>query len=250
MLEIILIASFALLGIVVQRIVGFGLSSFLLPVLLAYLNSPVSVTVALFMGTSICVILLLTDRKSSALSWPIISRLFIASVPGLLLGSYIVTHIDKAVLEIIVGLLIIAGVLVQEFVFPKATAPLQVSRGIYVSGFLAGILNAAAAQAPPPLVLWMRTHKVTPNQIRHNLAAIFIIMNTCSITVIHFLKPASFDSKGLMIFVFLLPIVVLGNYLGKVATIKINTKQYERILFIAVIIAGVASIFLGLTTLR
>lgn len=250
MLELVVIVVFALLGVITQRIVGFGIASFLVPVLLIYFNAPISVTVTLFVATTSCLVLLYNDRKSSQLHWPIISRLFIAAIPGLLLGSYIVTRIDRAVLQIIIGILIIVSTIVQEYAFPKPTTPLRVSRGINISGFMAGLLNACAAQAPAPLVLWMRSHIATPNQIRHNLAATFIFMNITSITVIHLLKPSSLDSKGIMIFGLLVPVIVVGNFFGKILANKINPAQYRKIVLVTIIVAGTVSIALGVANLR
>jgi len=250
MTEAAVIALLALAGIIFQTVVGFGVSSFITPVLLVYFNPPIAVTVTLLMATVLCLVVLYSERSHLELSWAIVFRLFIAAVPGLLIGSYIVTRIDKAVLQIIVGLLIILGAVVQEYIFPKPTKQLGVSKGINASGFISGILNASAAQAAPPLVLWMRAHKSRPNQLRHNLAAAFILMNVASIITIHFLKHGSLSAKGFEVFLMLLPLIILGNISGRYLGSKINIKQYHAIVFWAVVIAGVVSALLGLFDLR
>jgi len=245
--EVLVIGLLALTGVIFQTVVGFGLASFLTPFLLLYFSPPISVTVTLVAGTVLCLALLIGERRDNELVWPVILRLFIAAVPGLLIGSYIVTKIDKSTLQIVVGILIIVGVIVQEYIFPKPTRRFGVSKGINVSGFIAGIFNASAAQAAPPMILWMRSHKSTPNQIRHNLSAAFILMNICSITVIHFLKHGSLSSKGLQVCIFLLPVVILGNLIGKYLAKRIDAKRHRSIVFVAVVIAGLVSIFLGVS---
>lgn len=250
MLETIVIVFATLAGVVTQTVIGFGIAFFLVPALLVYFSPPVTVTVMLLVGSALCLMVLWNERRINELSWPIVRRLFIAAIPGILLGAYIVTHINKAWLQIIIGILIVASVIVQAYVFPKPTKPLKISRGITISGFAAGLLNASAAQAAPPMLLWLRSHITTPNQIRHNLAAAMLLMNILSIITIHFLKPASLGTEGLLIFVYLLPIILVGNILGKLLLRRINTKQFHQIIFIAIIVAGVFSVIVGLRNLR
>jgi uncharacterized protein len=250
MIEALVIAAFALIGVITQTVVGFGIAFFLPPVLLAYFSPPVTITIMLGVGTAASMLVLYRERRTNELVWPVILRLFAASVPGLLIGAYIITRIDKAWLQIIIGILIIIGVLIQEYAFPKPTKPLGVSRGMALSGFIGGVMNATAALAAPPLIVWMRTHVTTPNQIRHNLAALFILINGASIIAIHVIKPQSLDSKGLMIFALLLPVIVVGNQIGKVVASRVNLKYYHKIIFVAIVAAGIASIAFGISGLR
>lgn len=119
----------------------------------------------------------------------VVARILVAAIPGLILGAYIVTRIDKAILQIILGILVIIAVLIQEYALPKPTRPLGVTKGISASGFLAGLFNATAANGAPPMAMWLRTHTSTPNQIRQNIAAMFIVVNLCSLTAIYTLRP-------------------------------------------------------------
>jgi hypothetical protein len=250
MLEIFVILLAALAGVISQTILGFGLSLFLIPALLVYLSPSVSVTITLLLGSVVCLMILYSERRTSEASRPIVLRLFLAAIPGLLLGSYIVTRIDKAWLQIIVGVLIIISIVVQEQVFPKPSKPLRISPVMSLSGFVAGVLNACAAQAPPPLLVWMRAHVTTPNQVRHNLAAVMVLMNIGSIITIHFLQPKSFSSAGVIVFAYLLPVSLVGNALGRMLTRRINTKQFHQLIFIAIVTAGIFSVILGTYNLR
>jgi uncharacterized membrane protein YfcA len=135
MLEVIIIATAALLGLVTQRVLGFGTSSFLVPALIMYVSAPTAVGITLLIGSLMCFVVLYSGRHKWVLSWPVIWRLFIASVPGILLGTYVVTHANKSLLQIILGLIIIISIYIQENAFPKPTRQLRISRGISISGF-------------------------------------------------------------------------------------------------------------------
>ncbi len=245
----LLIACLALVGLITQRILGFGAGFFLVPVLLANFSPPVTITVTLGVGSVASIILLYQDRSKLELSWSIIWWLLITAVPGLLLGVYVVTHINKAWLQIIAGFLIVVTVLIQQYAFPNPTKKLRADAKLTITGFMSGFLNAAAALAQMPILLWMRAHITTPNQVRHTLAVIFIAMNTFSMVVINLLKPHSLSSKALWICAMLLPIIIVGNVIGARAVNRINIKLYNKLVLVAIIASGLSSVALGIRSL-
>jgi len=250
MLEALLIAIAVFVGALSQRAVGFGIPLFLVPVLLIYFQPPVAMIIFLLVATASNLLVLFAHKEKKEIIWPIIIRLFIAALPGLIGGAFIVTRIDKSVLQIIVGGLVILSICIQEFVFPKPTSRLGVSRGIAWSGLAAGLLNSTVGVSAPALVLWFRTHICTTNQLRHNLAAIFLLMNVVSFISVCISKPAALSSKPLIIFVISLPVALLGNFAGQFIAQRINKRQFEKIILVVVIATGFMSAALGLINLH
>ncbi|HUC20745.1 MAG TPA: sulfite exporter TauE/SafE family protein, partial [Candidatus Polarisedimenticolaceae bacterium] len=237
------------LGVIAQTIVGFGIAAFLIPTLFILFNPPIAISIVLLTSSVLCLIILINERHTSGLIWPVVLRLFVAAVPGLILGAYVVTHSNKGILLIAIGVLIIMTAVLQEYAFPQPTKPLAVSKGIIMSGFTAGILNSASATAPAPLVLWMRSHISTPNQIRHNLAAIFLLMNAASVPAIYFFRHSPLSLKGLGVAGLLIPVIIAGYFIGKLLVDRINTDQYKKLVLAAVMLSGVVSIGLGIQNL-
>ncbi len=248
MFEPIIIASFALLGVITMRVVGFGIAPFLSPVALIFFIPPVAVVTTIFVGTLSCAIILFQARHHSVVIPKVVARILLAAIPGLLIGSYIVTRIDKALLQIIVGILVIVAVLIQEYALPRPTRPLGVTRGITISGFFSGLLNATAANGAPPMAMWLRTHTSTPNQIRQNIAAMFVVVNLCSLTAIHYMRPQTFNHQVAATFALLVPVVIIGNVIGTIIMKKVNVKLYEKLVVIAIILTGLVSICLGIVS--
>jgi uncharacterized protein len=246
MLEVLIIAFVTLLGVVTQRIVGFGVAAFLTPVTLLFFDPSATVVIALLVGTLSCAIILLNHRHRSVIVWPVVVRLLLTSIPGLLLGAYIVTRINKGLLQIVLGIVVVGGVLIQEHVFPKPSKPLAVTRGINVSGFAAGILNATAGNSIPPLILWLRLHVVTADQMRQNLAALFVFMNVCSMVTIGVLQSRSFNGRAVTTFLFLIPVIVVANIWGADLAKKVNARQYEKLVVGMVIGTGLVTMCLGI----
>lgn len=250
MLEVSIIALFALMGVITQRVVGFGIAPFLSPIALIFFVPPVAIVTTIFVGTLSCAIILYQTRHRSVVMPRVIGRIVIAAIPGSLLGSYIVTRIDKAILQIILGILVIVAILIQEYALPKPTRPLGVTRGISLSGFLSGLLNATAANGAPPMAMWLRTHTSSPDQIRQNIAAMFVVVNLCSLIAIHYMRPQTFNHQVAVNFAILVPVVILGNVIGGILIKRVDLKLYEKLVVVAIIVTGLVSVGLGLVSIR
>ncbi len=245
MTEILIIMFFTLLGVITQRIVGFGIAAFLAPVALIFFAPPVAIVTTILVGTLSCGLILFQTRKNSLVNIKVVTRILLGAIPGLLIGAYIVTRIDKAPLQIIVGALVIIGALIQEFLLPKPRRAFGVTRGITVSGFFSGLLNATAANGAPPMAMWLRTHKITPEQLIQNIAAMFLCVNLCSLTAIHFQKPETYSSDVFINIIFLIPVVFLGNSIGNRLRKRVKVKLYEALVVSVIILTGLISITIG-----
>jgi uncharacterized membrane protein YfcA len=250
MLEVTIVAIAALFGMTSQRILGFGTSSFLVPALLIYFSAPTAVGVTLLIGSFMSFLVLYDGRHHWVLPWPVMLRLFIASIPGSLIGTYIVIHANKSVLQIVLGLLIIGGLYIQDNVFPKPSRKLRVGPGISASGFAAGLLGAIAAQAPPPLLLYIRSYIVTPEQVRQIMSVFFLLMNLVVIPTLLIVKPESLNGEAMKIFLLLVPVAFIATLLGRIVSNKLNTKQYHKIVYIAINATAIVTIILGIIGLR
>lgn len=237
------------MGVITQRIVGFGIAAFLAPVALIFFSPPVAIVTTIMVGTLSCALILFQTRKHSLVNIKVVTRILLGAIPGLLIGSYIVTRIDKAPLQIIVGVLVILGVLIQEFLLPKPKRTFGVTKGITISGFLSGLLNATAANGAPPMAMWLRTHKISPEQLIQNIAAMFLCVNLCSLTAIHFQKPETYSSDVFINIAFLVPVVFLGNSIGNRLRKRVKVKLYEILIVSIIILTGSVSVVLGVINL-
>lgn len=249
MLETLIIMLFTLIGVITQRIVGFGIAPFVAPVILIFFSPPIAVVSTIMIGTISSVIILIQKRKNSSLMPKLVLRILLAAIPGLIIGAYIVTRIEKAYLQILVGTVVIVGILVQEFFLPKPTRKLGITNGITASGFFTGLLNATAANGAPPMAIWLRSHIATPDQIRENLAGMFICVNICSMFMIYLLKPATYSSELLWNVALLTPMIIIGNIIGLKLMRQVDKKVYEKLVVFTIILTGLVSISLGIIKL-
>lgn len=246
MFELFIIAACMFLGTMVNRLIGFGMASFFAPIALIFFSPSATVVTTIFAGTLICAITLFQTRRHNVVMPKMVARILLGAVPGLLLGAYIVTRIDKAILQILLGSFVIVAILIQEYALAKPERRLGVTKGISMAGFLSGLFNAMAANGATAIVMWFRTHKISPEQIRQNVAAIFIAVNLCSLTTIHYMRPQTFNRQLAGTCALLIPIIFAGTIIGANMIKRVDVKLYEKLVVIAVIMAGLVSVGLGL----
>lgn len=248
-MEILVLSGFILIGTLIQRVVGFGMPMIVIPSLLIYFQPTAAVSTALFLGIIISAVVLISLKNIEKIVWRIILVILPVSLAGIITGSYILTIIDKAVLQIILGALIIITLNIQEFFTAKNRRALAVDTPLYASGAVAGFFNSTVGLSAAPMIIWMRTHAITPNQIRKVFALQFIFMNIISIISIFYFEPETLSKLNFGLLVLALPTVFVANYIGGVISDKINHNTYERVVYITLFVAGLACLIYGLFSL-
>jgi uncharacterized membrane protein YfcA len=245
-MEFVVIALVTFFGTILQTVAGFGAGFFVPPALLLYFSPASAVIVSLLIGNIICLMILFAEQRKREFSWEIVIKILLSTLPGLVTGALIVSHIRKQTLQIVLGILILLAVLVQEYVFPKPTKKLEFDRRGVVSGLSAGVLSSTSALAAPPLLIWLRSFIITPAQLRDTLTASFLFINNAGIAIIYFFKPVSLTGKGLAVFAVCVPFVVAGHQLGRRLLGRIDPKSHHSIVFGLIVFAGLLTLALGL----
>ncbi len=247
MIEILLLSIVTLIGAFLQTVVGFGFVFFLAPVLLIYFPPSVSVTTSLIVASALNLLILYGEDRQREYSRSIIVSLTVSALPGLVIGALIVTVIHKELLQVILGILVIAGAMIQKYLAPNPVTPPKPSFTSVLAGFCAGILNTSTSLGGPPLVIWLRSHKINRNQIRDTLAMIFLTMNIAGIGIIYTLKHSSLTLRGVYVAALLIPLTVIGHQVGRRTVKRVSDRHYSQVIFWTVIAAGFISLVLGLS---
>jgi hypothetical protein len=248
-LAIILIALAAFIGTVVQTVTGLGLLLFLTPVLLIFLEPRAAITTALISGTIICLFVLFGEQRKTETLTRYLPHIILAAIPGILLGTYVLTGVTKAHLLIIVGAVIIAASLLQQLSFSKPNLKYKSRRWAILASFVAGISNASTSIGGPFLVLWLRSFSDKIHEVRDTLSVSFIFLNLTSFISISVARPDSLNSQSLLIIILLVPIIFLGHKAGRKVLKKINISHFRLYVLLAVLAAGVVSLVSGITKL-
>jgi uncharacterized membrane protein YfcA len=172
--------------------------------------------------------------------------LLAAAIPGTIVGIVLLQAVPKPVLQMGVGVAVIAAAVVRaradRSARPGASRPARLA-----VGFTSGALTTATGVTGPPLALWLARRGLTPAELRDSLSAMFLVIGIAAmlglIPVLHsaHLHPALIAAG--------LGCVVGGHALGSRAFTRLESHRFERLLLVVIAAAGVASIAVGIGAL-
>jgi uncharacterized protein len=231
----LLAAVAALTGAAVQSATGFGFALVLSPALFAVMEPAEAVTALLLLGAALNLLVL---REAQHADWRLLPPVLAAALPGLAAGAALLSVLSKEVLQVGVGLAVIAAAVWQLRHRAGSAVPAA------FAGFVSGALTTSISINGPPLVLWLEAQRLTPAEFRATLAAAFLSLNLVGAAIlVASNSAATLDAARLAA---LLALVVAGYGLGALAFRRLNNEHFSLIVLTLVICTGVASVAAGL----
>lgn len=136
----------------VQHIAGMGFGLVAVPVLFALFGAAQGVLWGNIIGLVTSVAVLVVTWRD--VDWGIAIRFTLASVPAIALTVYFTQGLDEAMLNVVVGIimLVMVGFTVFSVPIPHANG----HAAMYVTGALGGFLSASVGQSGPVLTAYAR----------------------------------------------------------------------------------------------
>ena len=235
------VAAFA--GAAVQSATGFGFALVLSPALFAVMEPVEAVTALLVLGLALNLLVLFEGGRPEHVDWRALAPMLLAAVPGLAIGAVALTQLSKEVLQVAVGVAVIAAAGWQLRERARGHRPLP-SAAAWGAGFASGALTTSISVSGPPLVLWLEARGVRPEEFRASLAASFLALNLAGGVVLLAAEgTGAFDAGAVAV---LLVLVVAGYALGSVAFRRLDRERFFTLVLALVAATGVASVLAGL----
>jgi uncharacterized protein len=232
----LLAAVAALTGAAVQSAAGFGFALVLSPALFAVMEPAEAVTALLLLGVALNLLVL---GEAHHARWRLVAPILAAALPGLVVGALLLSALSKEVLQVGVGLAVVAA---AGWQLRHASAARRVPGA--VAGLVSGALTTSISVNGPPLVLWLEAQRLRPEELRATLAALFLALNVVGAAILVATNSdATLDGARLAL---LLALVVAGYGLGALAFRRLNGEHFSTIVLALVICTGLASIAAGL----
>jgi uncharacterized protein len=236
------VAAFA--GAAVQSATGFGFALVLSPALFAVMDPVEAVTTLLVLGLALNLLVLFEAGRPEHVDWRALAPMLVAAVPGLALGAVALTQLSKEVLQVAVGVAVIAaaGWQLRE---SRAVRVRRLGRGAgLAAGFASGALTTSISVSGPPLVLWLEARGVRPEEFRASLAASFLALNLAGGVVLVAAEGGGVFDAGAV--APLLGLVAAGYLLGALAFRRLDRERFFALVLALVVATGVASVVTGL----
>ena len=157
-----------------QGLSGFGVILIAIPLLTLFLDIKTVIPLTALTALAIAIMLFIQLRDKFDLSK--IMSFLMGAVPGIPIGVFILKHVDKAVIQWILGLILLFYSIYSLVIKkpPKGIHPYWAYPFGFLSGAMAGVLSAAA----PPIIVYMTLQSWGKDQIKVSLQGFFIISGT------------------------------------------------------------------------
>lgn len=241
-LAILLIGLTALAAAGLQAATGLGFALVLTPALFAVLSPVGAIVTVTLLGLELNLLVLLAERRRPEVAWAEVRPILAAAVPGTVCGMLILRALNKPVLQIAVGVLVIAAAVVRVRMRRRVVSHGGRWRRLAV-GLLTGALTTSSGVSGPPLALWFSHRGLRPAQLRDSLSASFLAIGVIGGLALVPVLGRSHLSGSLLV-VGLLG-VIGGHALGRRLFGVLDTRGFEPLLLAVIVIAGLASVLSG-----
>jgi uncharacterized membrane protein YfcA len=236
----------ALTAAVIQAMTGLGFALVLSPVMFALLSPSGAIVAVTLLGLELNLLVLLGERRRPVVPWRDIVPVVLAAVPGTVCGVLLLQALPKPVLQVGVGLAVIAVALVRVR-RQRAVARATSVPGRLALGFATGALTTSAGVSGPPLALWLAGRGMSPGEVRDSLSAMFLIIGLiAAFALVPVLGRAHLD---LLLLVLAIVAVLGGHAFGSRAFARLDAQRFEPLLFAVILAAGTVSLVVGASAL-
>lgn len=240
------IALVAFFAAALQSATGFGFALVLSPVVFAVLDPGEALTTLVVLSTALSALVLFSEgRDRDLLGRPLVTML-LWSLPGLVAGAAVLTVVDKPVLQVAVGVAVVAAVAAQAAAGDMGAAPGRQSTETAAAGLLCGALSTTTGVSGPPLVLWLARRGLDPHRTRDTLAAAFLSL--APLTAAALLAFGELDPAGVGIpaLALMLVPVAAGRFAGRRVFMNLGEPAFRTVGYGLAVAAGIASVVAGL----
>jgi uncharacterized protein len=236
----------ALVAASVQAATGLGFALVLTPVAFALVPSTRAIVMVTVLGLELSLLVLLGERRRPLIAWSELAPILAAAVPGIVCGVLLLRVLPKPVLQIAVGVAVVAAALLRT-----GDRAARIERGNALPrlalGFATGVMTTSTGVSGPPVALWLSRRGLTPGGVRDSLSAMFLAIGVFALlALVPVLNRAHLDPE---LVVAALVCVLAGHALGSRAFARLEAHRFEPLLLAVIVLAGTASIVGGAAAL-
>ena len=220
--ELIAITLFAA---VVNGGLGYGFSSITVPLALLFLTNRVLNPALVLIEVVLNAWVLWVNRDALGIIWKRMLPIVIGLLPGVAVGTMIVTNISPAWLKLTTYLLLLPLILFQAAGYRR---PIKSEKAIGVPfGFGLGVLYSVTTISGPPLAVLLNNQGLKQREFRASLG--FIRLAESSFTAIAYLSAHLITRQSNLLIPQILPSVLIGVPIGAALVKQMKVDTFRRI---------------------
>jgi len=221
----IVLFSIALFAATVNGAIGYGFSSLTVPVALLFfpnkMLSPALVLVELAINTWVVIL----NRGSLAVVRKRAMPIVIGLLPGILIGSYVLTNAHPGTLKFWTYIALLPIILMQAAGFRR---PIRSESAVGVPlGLGVGLLYSTTTISGPPLAMMFNNQGLDKEEFRAALGTVRVVETTLTAIAYGFL--GLFSAKSVHLAMPIVPAVLIGLPLGSFMIRYMRGETFRRI---------------------
>ena len=212
---------------------GFGGALFSMPLLTLVVGIEVATPLYGLVGWTTTLMVMGTSWRAAKLH--LVWRLMIGTLVGIPLGVWLVRYLPPAILVKGLGICLMIFGLYRLLALP--VPPLYRLSWAYLFGLIAGVLGGAYNTGGPPVVVYATMNRWPPETFRATLQGSFLVSGL-GVLISHGLG-GLWTEQVFRWFLLSVPMVIPAVWLGGWLNRHLPVHQFERFLFVILIILGV-----------
>lgn len=175
--------------------------------------------------------------------WDIIKKLIPWMIVGVLVGVWVGNDISELLFKRMMAVIIIVSVFIMIYTERRASPKVPTSKwfGI-IMGFLAGFTTMIGNLAGPISNIYFLAMRFPKNQFIGTAAWLFFIINVFKLPF-HILVWKTVTTETLVLNSVLIPMVIVGFFLGARIVRLISNTHYRRFVFLVTALGGIIMLF-------
>src|SRR5437868_8602666 len=223
--NVIYLIAITLIAAVVNGGLGYGFSSITVPLALLFLSNRVLNPALVLIEVALNAYVLFVNRDALGAVWKRVLPIVIGLLPGVIVGTMIVTTVSPSWLKLWTYLLLLPLILVQAAGYRR---PIRSERAIGLPfGFGLGVLYSVTTISGPPLALLLNNQGLDKREFRAALG--FIRLAESGFTAIAYLTAGLITAQSNLLIPQILPSVLIGVPIGAALVRQMKVETFRRI---------------------
>ncbi len=214
---------------------GFGFALVATPLLLL-IGFPLPFVITANLSLALVTRVMIVVRFHGDVAPPRVIGLILGAVPGLWIGTQVLTGVDESTIKLCAGVVVMAAalLLLRSMTAPP---PKPIPGAPLAAGFAGGFLGSTTSLNGVAPVLLLARDQVSPRSFIADLAVYFVVTNALALVLLA-LEGALARSALYPAFLLWLPGSLAGNWLGTVVGPRLPERTFRRITLLIVLVAG------------
>jgi uncharacterized membrane protein YfcA len=219
------LAAITLLAAIVNGALGYGFSSITVPIALLFLANRVLNPALVLIEVVLNAYVLWNNRDAVPRVWRRVMPVIYGLVPGVVVGTAIVSQVNPAWLRFVTFLVLLPLILFQAAGYRR---PIRSERSAWlVFGSGLGVLYSVTTISGPPLAIMLNNQGFAKKDFRAALGIIRLAES--SMTAVAYAYAGLFTMQSISLIPWIVPSIIIGVPIGAFVIQRVNSETFRRI---------------------